>query len=97
MKVGEKLRVWRKAHEGLTQTEAAKAAGISQSAWAAVEIGDFRRIGLDVAQRIVEVTSGAIAITDFPRPRGRRVRPVPSPSSGPELIEDTSLHARQAG
>lgn len=81
MTIGKKLRGWRKVR-GLTQTEAATAAGLSQSTWAELEVGDFTRIGLDVAQRVVDVTCGEIQLSDFPRPKGPKVRPVPAPESG---------------
>ena len=89
MSIGKKLRAWRKAR-GLTQTTAAEHAGLGQSTWAELEVGDFSRIGLDVAQRIVDVTCGEIVLSDFPRPKGPKVRPVP-PESGSSVEDD---HAR---
>ncbi len=101
MTIGEKLREWRKAHK-LKQAQAAKAAGISQSTWSELELGDFKRINLNVAQRIVAVTGGAVTFADFPRPRGRKVRPIapPAPDSTTAVTDDSpepddeSLHAK---
>lgn len=85
MKVGEKVKSWR-LERGLSQRDAAKAAGISQAAWQAIETGRTPRIGLDVAERVVTVTQGVVVLADFPRPKGKRVRPVPAPAeSGPDV------------
>lgn len=89
MQIGKKLRAWRLSR-GVTQTEAAEAAGISQSSWAEIEVGDFKRIGHDVVLRIVEVTGGEISINDFPRPRGKKVKPIPPPESGTDISASTS-------
>lgn len=86
MTLGDRLRAWRKTHR-LTQTAAAKAAGISQSAWSELETDDVERIGLDVAERVVKVTSGAVTLQHFPRPRGKRVRPI-EPESGTSVTTD---------
>lgn len=64
MSAAEKLGAWRKSRE-LSQREAAKMAGISQAAWQALEAGTIKRLGLDVAARIVEVTDGAVALADL--------------------------------
>lgn len=64
MDAAAKLMSWRKRLE-LSQREAAKMAGISQAAWQALEAGTMKRLGLDVAARIVEVTAGAVALADL--------------------------------
>ena len=58
--VGERLKKWRGTR---SQREAAKAAGVSQAAWQAVEAGDIKRIGLDVAARIASTVG--IPLTDL--------------------------------
>lgn len=96
--MGVRLRAWRDERE-LTQQQAADAAGISQSAWSEIEQGGLSHIGLDTAQRIVDVTCGEVSLGDFPRPKGKRVRPVPAPSSAtlPESeVEDDALHGRES-
>lgn len=95
--MGEKLAAWRTAQD-LKQREAAKAAGISQALWSRLEEGRMKRVGLEIARRIVEVTSGAIVLEDFPRPRGKKVRPPTPPDSTISVAgdgpDDESLHAR---
>lgn len=66
MRIGEKLTKWRRAQD-LTQREAAKRAGISQAAWSAIETGNVKRLGLDVARRIVAVTNGAVTLDELAR------------------------------
>lgn len=91
MRIGEKLRQWREGL-GLHQTEVASRAGLSQSAWSDIENGKMGSISLDVALRIVEVTAESITLKDFPRPKGRRVRPV-RPEQQPTVEEDSPSHA----
>jgi transcriptional regulator with XRE-family HTH domain len=62
--VGRRLKKWRDSHD-LTQRAAAKRAGVSQAAWQAVESGRCKRLGIDVAARIVRSTDGAISLDDF--------------------------------
>jgi len=100
--LGEKLAAWRDAAK-LKQWEAAKAAGVSQALWSKLEDDRMKRVGLDVAQRIVEVTSGSIGLSDFPRPRGKKVRPPPDSTiavagDDPDDCDVTAsaLHAREA-
>lgn len=77
MTLGERLTAWRLGlAEKTSQTKAAKAAGISQSVWSELENDEIERVGLDVAERIVKVTAGAIRLEHFPRPRGKRVKPI---------------------
>lgn len=94
MSLGKRLRSWRKAR-GLTQTQAAEAAGMSQSAWAELELDAIKEIGLNTARRIVAVTCREITLDHFPRPKGRKVKPVPAePRSGAHPIIDSALHVR---
>lgn len=93
--VGKKLKAWRE-RVGTTQTEAAKAACISQSVWSDVELDNLSRIGLEVARRIVEVTGGEIALDDFPRHKGTKVKPIAAPDSTTNLVDDEVL-GRAAG
>lgn len=92
MTLGERLRAWRKAHK-ISQMEAARAAGISQSAWSELENDDLARIGLDVAERVVKVTAGKVTLEHFPRPKGKRVRPI---VTEPEAGTDVSAPAARA-
>lgn len=62
----------------MTQREAARGAGISQSAWAAIEAGRIRRIGLDVARHVVAYMGGEISLDDL----GAKVK-LPMPAPGP--------------
>lgn len=64
MSAAAKLMGWRKRLD-LTQREAAKKAGISQAAWQALEAGSNKRLGLDVAARIVDTTGGAVTLADL--------------------------------
>lgn len=89
MHIGKKLKAWRSLR-GLTQQQAADAAGVSQSKWAEIELGDLKRIGLDTAQRIVDVSCGEISLSDFPRPKGRKVIPIPMPESGTDVAASTA-------
>lgn len=77
MTIGEKVEKWRRAR-GLSQREAAKGAGISQAAWQAIESGRMKRIGLQVARRVVAYMGGEISIEDL----CERCR-LPAPASGP--------------
>ncbi len=80
MTVGQRLKKWRdsttskKTGKTLTQREAADLAGVSQAAWQAVESGSIKRLGLEVADKIVQATGGTITLDDL---LGRR-RPRPS-------------------
>lgn len=75
MSVGRKVRKWRLA-QGLSERQAATKAGISQPAWRAVEADEMKRIGLEVARKIVRACEGAITIEDFfVAPRRRSVPP----------------------
>lgn len=66
MNVGKRLKKWRESL-GLSQRDAASRAGVSQAAWQAVEDGRVKRIGLDVAWRIVDATDGRLSLSDFRR------------------------------
>lgn len=90
MHVGEKIAAWRNGLD-LKQKDVAKRAGVSQALWSKLEDGRMKRVGLEVARRIVEVTSGAISLDDFSRPRGRKVRPVPPPDSTTNLVDGEAL------
>lgn len=85
MTFGERLRAWRLGLNK-TQRQAAKAAGIGQSVWAELEADAVKRIGLDVARRVVAVTGGCLSLEDFPRGKGRRVKPL-APESGTNVGE----------
>jgi transcriptional regulator with XRE-family HTH domain len=60
----EKILHWRTG-EGLNQRQAAARAGISQAAWQALESGRCKRIGLDVAVRVVKACDGAVSLDDL--------------------------------
>lgn len=73
MSVGKKVAKWRAA-QGLSQRAAATRARISQAAWQAIEADEVKRIGLDVACRVVVACDGAIVLEDFV-PRRRNTPP----------------------
>jgi transcriptional regulator with XRE-family HTH domain len=86
---GNKLRDWRKDHGNPSQDDIAIAAGLTQTRWSELELGNFTRVSLDEAERIVKVTNGDITMEDFPRPPGPEVKPLESSTD----LSDES-HAR---
>ncbi len=64
MSVGQRLRDWR-GSQNLSQQEAADRAGLSQAAWQKLETTEPKRIGLDLAARVVDVTKGQITLVDL--------------------------------
>lgn len=91
MKVGEKIRAWRKSQK-LTQVAAAKAAKVPQSVWSEIEGDVSRRISLEVAQRVVDVTGGVVVLTDFLPARRKKVRPIlPAPDSTTNITDADAL------
>jgi transcriptional regulator with XRE-family HTH domain len=59
----KRLHKWRVAH-GLTQHQAAKRAGLHQSAWSQIEQGD-RMPSIEQGLRLQLVTGGEIVVTDW--------------------------------
>lgn len=74
MSVGRKVRKWRTS-QGLSERAAAAKAGVSQPTWRAVERDDIKRIGLEVARRLVVALDGTITLDDFVASRRRSVPP----------------------
>ena len=92
--VGDKLKAWRdrngKGGEPLSTRDAAEMAGVSQPVWLAIEKGDSKRTGLDVAMRIASLPGINVSLEEFvaeehkrrpkARPKPRRRRPSVAPS-----------------
>ena len=64
MKTARKLKKWRESNN-YNQRVSAKMAGISQAAWQAVESGQSKRIGLQVAAGIVRATDGLVTLDEL--------------------------------
>lgn len=62
--VGDKLRIWRE-RRGFSKRRAAAAVGVSQPVWLALEGGTMKRVGLDIAARVVVALDGEISLYDF--------------------------------
>lgn len=87
--VGDKLKAWRKRNgkngKPLSTRDAAQRADVSQPVWLALENGSGKRIGLDVAAKIVALLDGDLALTDLvadpdvARKLARRQRSTPPP------------------
>lgn len=70
MSVGKKIARWRAAR-GLSERAAAALAHVSQPTWRSVERDEMKRIGLDVAWRIVRACGGVVTLDDFLPPHRR--------------------------
>lgn len=72
MSASDLMANWRK-DEGITQTEAAKRAEISQTAWCDLEAGK-KLPRIDTAIRIARVTRGAVPVEAWVKPPKRSRR-----------------------
>lgn len=79
--IGKRVEKWRD-ERGLSQRDAAKGAGISQAQWSAIESGRVKRIGLEIARKVVAYMGGAITMEDLGA-RTKLPAPAPAPESRP--------------
>ncbi len=70
MSLGTKVAKWRAAQD-LSERAAARRVGVSQPTLRAIERDEIKRIGLEIAMRIVRACDGAVTLDDFLAPRRR--------------------------
>jgi transcriptional regulator with XRE-family HTH domain len=63
--VGDKLRKWRERNGNISTRDAAKRAGVSQPVWLAIEKGDGKRTGLDVAMKICALPGIGVTLEEL--------------------------------
>jgi transcriptional regulator with XRE-family HTH domain len=64
MTASERLAAWRK-REGISQSEAARRAGICQPTWSELEGGRAKRVSVPTAAAVERLTGGAVRIGDW--------------------------------
>jgi transcriptional regulator with XRE-family HTH domain len=63
--VGDKLRRWRERNGNMSTRAAAERAGVSQPVWLALEKGDGKRTGLEVALKIVSLPGIGVTLEEL--------------------------------